>query len=236
MFYFWFSFPFRRVGEVVERALVVLNFHLGLSHDTFTPHSQVLYQKCFISKHCNYTNLGLSALWVKFLNLGVSLLSVFQHYSQRGLLLCFAEIPRCFLRRLWRGNHAPGTGIPNTAGAATALVPQQYNLNVPTLILCLLCFPPFLFDMFASLESLKLKNEGSFGLFKIQTKAGYKIGVLGICCHCKARLFRGAFLFPWPCFVCGVFSSRNTQIWWFWLKPLHTFSFVPRLAWRFFMV
>lgn len=165
---------------------------MTLSHS----HSQVLYQKCFISKHCNYTNLGLSALWVEFLSLGVSLLSVFQHIHREDYCSALQKYPDACLRRLWRGNHAPGTGIPSIAGAATALVPQQYNLDVPALILCLLCFPAFSLTCLHLWSLLNKKNEGSFGLFKIQTKAGYKIGVLGICCHCKARLFRGAFLFP----------------------------------------
>lgn len=56
-------------GELAEQASVVLNFRLRLIHDTFTSPQPTFVQKCLISKHCSYTNLDLSALRVKFLNL-----------------------------------------------------------------------------------------------------------------------------------------------------------------------
>lgn len=144
---------------------------MTLSH----PHSQVLYQKCFISKHCNYTNLGLSALWVEFLSLGVSLLSVFQHIHREDYCSALQKYPDACLRRLWRGNHAPGTGIPSIAGAATALVPQQYNLDVPTLILCLLCFPAFSLTCLHLWSLLNKKMRAVLDYSKSKRKQGIKL-------------------------------------------------------------
>lgn len=124
---------------------------MTLSH----PHSQVLYQKCFISKHCNYTNLGLSALWVEFLSLGVSLLSVFQHIHREDYCSALQKYPDTCLRRLWEREPCPRHGNPQHcrrghSSGATAVQPRCASSDfVPFM------FSRFFFDMFASLESLK---------------------------------------------------------------------------------
>lgn len=140
---------------------------MTLSH----PHSQVLYQKFFISKHCNYTNLGLSALWVKFLNLRVSLLSVFQLYSQSGLLLCFTETPRCFPEKTVE--REPCSRMGDVAQESPKLpVQPQFWCHCNTTSMCQLWFYAFYVSPLSpwrvciSGVSLKKKKLGQFWIIQ----------------------------------------------------------------------